>query len=141
MKRRLLGWVGPSACFSQPSLQRARSQLRSVSTTIRNVCETSGGAHGFGYVLLKVRAKEFGVSGANSFRILSKVQYKNNSGWHTLINHGWKVSSVFPNNSDNYYYQLGRRFDPDGTPMPLPTGFGCASRSGATRKACWPSGS
>jgi hypothetical protein len=88
-------------------------------TTIRNVCETSGGDHGFGYVKLKVQAKEFGVSGANYFRILSKAQYKNGSGWHTLVNYGWVESMHFPNDSDNWYKRLGRRFDPDGTPDAL----------------------
>ena len=119
MKRRSIGLGGVLGLLLAAALATNALAVSFNFSTIRNVCETSGGAHGFGYVLLKVRAKEFGMSGANYFRILIKTQYKNGSGWHTLVNHGWSLSSVFPNNGDNYYYQLGRRFDPDGTPDAL----------------------
>lgn len=81
-------------------------------------CTTSGGAHGFGYLRFGVRVKEFGMSGANYFRVLSKVQYKdpNGNGWYLLKSWGWEYSNTFPNNSANYYHDLIRRFDPDGTP-------------------------
>jgi hypothetical protein len=85
---------------------------------LKDVCQTSGGAHGFGYLTFKVRVKEIGMSGANYFRIKSKVQYKdpNGAGWYTLKTWGWEYSSSFPNNSTTYYHDLKRRFDPDGTP-------------------------
>jgi hypothetical protein len=88
-------------------------------TTVRNQCVTSGGLYGKGYVRLKVMVQENGTSGANYFRVLSKAQYKNGSGWHTLVNYGWKTSETFPNDSDNWYYIQNSRFDPDGTPDAL----------------------
>jgi hypothetical protein len=85
---------------------------------LRDICTLSGGLHGFGYVKYKVRVKELGTSGANYFRIRSKVQYRdeNGAGWFTLKAWDWVYSPSFPNNSNDHAFDLGRRFDPDGTP-------------------------
>jgi hypothetical protein len=119
MKRRTVGLGGLLGILLAGVIASSALAVSFSFTTLKNACETSGGAYGFGYTALKVRVKEFGVSGANYFRILSKAQYKNGSGWHTLINYGWEYSNTFPNNSVNYYHDLKRRFDPDGTPDAL----------------------
>ncbi len=84
-------------------------------TVLRDVCELGGGDHGFGFLKLKVRVKEIGTSGAEFFRIRSKVQMKTESpGWKTIQDWGWEYSDDFPNNSTSYYHDLSRRYDPDG---------------------------
>jgi hypothetical protein len=119
MKHRTVGLGGLLGILLAGTLATSALGVSFNFATIKDVCVTSGGAHGFGYTTLKVKVKEFGMSGANYFRILSKVQYRNNSGWHTLHNFGWEYSNTFPNNGDNYYHVLQRRFDPDGTPDAL----------------------
>ena len=85
---------------------------------LRDVCTLSGGDFGFGYLVLKVRVRELGSSGANYFRIRSKVQYRDpdGNGWFTLKAWDWVYSNPFPNNSNDHSFELRRRFDPDGTP-------------------------
>jgi hypothetical protein len=85
---------------------------------LRDVCTLSGGLHGFGYLRYKVGVAELGMSGANYFRIRSKVQYRdeNGDGWFTLKAWDWVYSASFPNNANDHVFALGRRFDPDGTP-------------------------
>ena len=97
-----------------PSVATSPFRFRELT----DFCTLSGGDHGFGYLKYKVRVREIGLSGANYFRIRSKVQYRdeNGAGWFTLKTWDWKYSSVFPNNSNDHYFELGRRFDPDGTP-------------------------
>jgi len=119
MKRRSIGLGGVLGLLLAGVMATNVLAVSFNFATVRNVCETSGGNHGFGYVLLKVRVTEYGKSGANYFRILSKAQYKNGSGWHTLLNYGWSESSHFPNDNDTWYSRLQRRFDPDGTPDAL----------------------
>jgi hypothetical protein len=85
---------------------------------LRDVCTLSGGLNGFGYLVFKVRVREIGMSGANYFRIRSKVQYRdeNGAGWFTLKTWDWVYSAPFANNANDHIFELRRRFDPDGTP-------------------------
>lgn len=119
MKPRALGFGGLLAILL--SLVMAGSVLATSPfryIELKDVCQTSGGDHGFGYLAFKVRVKEIGMSGANYFRIRSKVQYRdaNGAGWYTLKAWAWEYSNTFPDNGATYYYDLKRRFDPDGTP-------------------------
>src|SRR5215213_5273635 len=100
MRRRTIGVSGLLGLLLAAVLSTSALAVSFNFTTVKNVCETSGGNHGFGYVLLKVRVDEYGKSGANYFRILSRAEYKNGSGWHTLVNYGWSESTHFPNDSD-----------------------------------------
>ena len=119
MRRRSIGLGGILGVLMAVTMATSALAVSFNFATLKNVCETSGGAHGFGYVRLRVRVTEYGMSGANYFKVLSKTQYKNGSGWHTLINHGWNTSETFPNDGDNWYFIQNRRFDPDGTPDAL----------------------
>jgi len=119
MRRRTMGVSGLLGLLLAAVLSTNALAVSFNFATVKNVCETSGGNYGFGYVLLKVRVTEYGKSGANYFRILSRAEYKNGSGWHTLVNYGWTESNHFPNDSDTWYARLTRRFDPDGTPDAL----------------------
>ncbi len=119
MKRRTLGLGGLLGLLLAGTMATSALAVSFNYTTIKSVCQTSGGAHGFGFVRLKVKVTENGKSGANYFRIVSKAQYKNDSGWHTLVNYGQNTTETFPNNNQSWSYELNRRFDPDGTPDAL----------------------
>jgi hypothetical protein len=119
VKRRTIGFSGLLGLLLAVVMSASALAISFNFAQMVNDCQGSGGAYGLGYTRLKVKVKEFGKSGATQFRILSKAQYRNASGWHTLINYGWEYSSMFPNNSDNYYHVLSRRYDPDGTPDAL----------------------
>ena len=117
--RRRLGASGLLALFLAVALAvpvAATSPFR--FRELIDTCQLSGGDFGFGYLRYKVRVRELGLSGANYFRIRSKVQYRdeNGAGWFTLKAWDWVYSPSFPNNSNDHLFELGRRFDPDGTP-------------------------
>jgi hypothetical protein len=119
VSRRTIGFGGLLGLLLAGTLATSALAATFSFTTVRSNCQTSGGTYGFGYVRLKVRVQENGKSGANYFRVLGKAQYKNGSGWHTLINYGWNTSETFPNDTDSWYYIENHRFDPDGTPDAL----------------------
>jgi hypothetical protein len=119
VKRRTLGLSGFLGLLLAGTMATSALAAAFEFTTIKSVCETSGGLYGFGFVRLKVKVQENGKSGANYFRVLSKAQYKNGSGWHTLVNYGWNTSETFPNDTDSWWYIENQRFDPDGTPDAL----------------------
>ena len=64
-----------------PATTAAASPYR--SSVLKNVCATSGGSAGFGYVRLKVRAEEVGVSGVNYFVFKAALQKFSGGVWTT----------------------------------------------------------
>jgi hypothetical protein len=119
MKRRTIGLGGILGVLMAGTLASSALAVSFNYTVIKSVCQTSGGAYGFGFVRLKVQVTENGMSGANYFRVLSRAEYKNGSGWHTLVGYGWNTTETFPNDGNSWSYAQNRRFDPDGTPDAL----------------------
>lgn len=91
------------------------------ATAIKQACTTSGGAHGGGYVELKVKGREVGLSGTNYMVFKSKLQANSGISWSTQKTFPDDQSNVFPNDSSSYYHVTDRRYD-------FPRGFGVYAR-------------
>jgi len=76
-----------------------------------NACPDTGGAHNRGYLELKVKAREVGVSGVNYFIIKSRQEWSSGVGWSTRFTFPKEKSMVFPNDASNYYHVTDRRYD------------------------------
>jgi hypothetical protein len=74
-------------------------------------CQRTGGAHGHGYVELKVKAREVGTSGTNYFVVLSEFQGSSGLGFSTQSTWPKETSNVFPNDATNYFHVSDRRHD------------------------------
>lgn len=112
MIRRLflaLGLATVSLALALPSGVAAANPYR-VSVQIDH-CQTSGGAHGRGYVELKVKARELGKSGTTHFVVLSELQESSGLGFSTQHTYPKETSSTFPNNATNYFHVTDRRYD------------------------------
>ena len=103
----LLVAIGAALALPLPTL--AASQYQVIVKV--NHCQYSGGAHGHGYVELKVQAREVGVSGTNYFVVLSAHQESSGVSWATQSTWPKETSTNFPNDSTNYYHVTDRRYD------------------------------
>ncbi len=92
-----------------PSLAAAASPYQAI--VVEQACTTSGGAHGRGYVLLRVKAREVGMSGTNYFVLRSELQWSSGLAYSTRKTYPAVTSSNFPDNGTNYYRILQRRYD------------------------------
>lgn len=73
---------------------------------LRSECVPAAGDPISGYMYLKVKAREIGESGANQFRVRTKVHflYPGNTRWTLHDDRGWQYSQWFPNDADNWYH-------------------------------------
>lgn len=80
---------------------------------LRNSCTSTGKDFGHGEVLLKVKVKEHGASGANKFTLAAVVQhYKpSTSNWITEYTFA-KVKVKFPDDANSYYHTRWFAYDP-----------------------------
>jgi hypothetical protein len=80
---------------------------------LRNSCTSTGKDFGFGEVLLKVKVKEHGASGANKFRFAAIVQhYKPSTNtWITEYTFD-RVTVKFPDDANSYYHTRWFAYDP-----------------------------
>jgi hypothetical protein len=76
-----------------------------------NHCQYTGGAHGRGYLELKVKAREVGTSGTTHFVVLSARQQSSGLAFSTVETYPEELSSTFPNDSTNYFHVTDRRYD------------------------------
>jgi len=98
-----------AGAFALPGAAAASSAFQ-VATKIDH-CQFTGGAHGRGYVELKVRAREVGTSGTNYFLVLSQRQESSGLAFGTAATWPKETSSKFPNNSTSYFHVTDRRYD------------------------------
>jgi hypothetical protein len=63
---------------------------------LRQACTDSGGAHGRGYVLLRVKVREVGASGTNYFKIKSYRQTSSGTNYYRVVErrYDYKASDV-----------------------------------------------
>ena len=76
-----------------------------------DACPDTGGAHNRGYLELKVKAREVGISGVNYFVIKSRQEWSSGLGFSTRSRSPRKRQTVFPNDATNYYHVTDRRYD------------------------------
>ncbi len=74
-------------------------------------CQFHGGAHGRGYVELKVKSREVGKSGTTQFVILSERQESSGLPFGPGKPYPKEKSAIFPNNGTSYYHVTDRRYD------------------------------
>ena len=98
-----------TALFAMPGTVAAASPYQ-VRVKIDH-CQFSGGAHGRGYMELKVRARELGKSGTNFFVVNSEIQASSGVGFSTQSTWPKETSNKFPNDSTNYFHVTDRRYD------------------------------
>lgn len=78
---------------------------------LRDACIYSGGAHGTGYLLYKVKVREVGLSGTNYFTIKSMLQKNSGVRWRTVSTWPKETSSHFADDSVSHYRIVTRRYD------------------------------
>jgi hypothetical protein len=80
---------------------------------LRNTCTDTGKDFGHGEVLLKVKVKENGASGANKFTFAAVAQhYKPSTNkWITEYTFD-KVKIKFPDDANSYYHTRWFAYDP-----------------------------
>lgn len=76
---------------------------RFSSYVMRNVCTTSGGAYGYGRVLLRVSATEHGKSGANYFVFKARLQQRVSGTWRTVDRTSSRTPR-FPDDQNSYTF-------------------------------------
>lgn len=98
-----------AAAFLMPgSVSAANPYLVAVKI---DHCQSTGGAHGRGYVELKTKAREIGKSGTNVFVVLSERQESSGLGFSTQSSWPKETSMTFPDNATNYFHVTDRRYD------------------------------
>jgi hypothetical protein len=70
-------------------------------------------------IYLSVKVKEFGKSGANYFRVRTKVRERDTreAPWALVRDWGWEYSNTFANDASNYYHireHVGFHYAPRG---------------------------
>jgi hypothetical protein len=122
LRRLSLLWVMVlcAAGLALPAVAAAAANPYQV-TVLAQACKYHGGAHGAGYVLLNVKAREIGQSGTNYFVVKSEVQASSGLAWGTQVKWPKETSLVFPDDSSNYYHLTDRRYD-------FPKGFEVGAR-------------
>jgi hypothetical protein len=82
------------------------------TNVLRNLCPETGGMNGHGYLLLRVKVREMGMSGANYFVIKSSMQEPLTGGsWRNVSKWPKETSTNFPDNGTSYYRVVERRYD------------------------------
>lgn len=71
------------------------------SREVRDICAYSGGSEGYGYIRLKVRAEEHGLSGVNYFFFRAVLQEYRGGRWTTVDTSTYKSGS-FPNDGGSW---------------------------------------
>jgi hypothetical protein len=83
---------------------------------MRSTCTLSGGLYGYGKVMLKVGATEYGRSGVNKIRFESfLLQSENLNGPWSAIDFVQRTTPYFSNNSasNSYSYKSAWNFGPE----------------------------
>ena len=99
-----------AAAFAMPGTAAAAASPYRVAVLVDH-CQSTGGAHGRGYVELKTKAREIGKSGTNVFVVLSELQESSGLGFSTQSTWPKETSMTFPNNATNYFHVTDRRYD------------------------------
>jgi hypothetical protein len=80
---------------------------------LRNTCTNTGKDFGHGEVLLKVKVKENGASGANKFTFAAIVQHFKPSTQTWITEYTFdKVKIKFPDDANSYYHTRWFAYDP-----------------------------
>jgi len=89
----------------------AAEQLQVI--TLKDECSLTGGAHGNGFLHLKIKVREVGVSGVNYFVIKSSAGDYYAPGGYKPTWYKWpkETSSNFADDSVTHYRNVDRRFD------------------------------
>jgi hypothetical protein len=98
-----------AAAFALPASAAASSDYR--AKVIVDHCQFTGGAHGRGYVKLKVELKEVGKSGTTHFVVSGKRQESSGLGFSTVETYPPQSSESFPNDSNSYSTDAHLRYD------------------------------
>jgi hypothetical protein len=80
-----------------------------TSTVLKNACSTSGGAYGYGRIVLKVEATEWGKSGANYMAFRARAQARLNGTWVTVETTKWKTDT-FANDAGSWTFRWGAKW-------------------------------
>jgi hypothetical protein len=106
----LLGLV--AAAFLVPGPAQAAPEDFTFEV-LRNRCASTGRDFGFGEVLLKVKVRENGASGANRFVFSAIAQHskKRIGTWVTEYTFD-KVKVSFPDDANSYYHTRWFAYDP-----------------------------
>ena len=99
-----------AAAFAMPGNAAAAASPYRVAVKIDH-CQSTGGAHGRGYVELKVKAREVGKTGTNYFLVLSERQESSGLGFSTQSTWPKETSMTFADNATNYFHVTDRRYD------------------------------
>lgn len=111
LRRLSLLWV-LVVCAAGLALPAGAMAANPYQVSVRaQACTYHGGAHGAGYLILNVKSREIGVSGTNYFVVKSEVQANSGISWGTQVKWPKEMSTVFPNDSTNYYHLTDRRYD------------------------------
>ena len=82
-------------------------------TLLKTSCTTSGGDFHHGEVLLKVKVKENGASGANNFLLNAVGQHFKNSTNSWVLEYQFETVKVtFPDDANSYYHTRWFAYDP-----------------------------
>jgi hypothetical protein len=80
---------------------------------LRNSCTSTGKDFGHGEVLLKVRVKEHGASGANKFTLAAKAQHFKTATKKWITEYTFNTVKVkFPDDANSYYHVRWFAYDP-----------------------------
>jgi hypothetical protein len=80
---------------------------------LRNSCTDTGKDFGHGEVLLKVKVKENGASGANKFTLAAVAQHYRASTNSWVTEYTWdKFKTTFPDDANSYYHVRWFAYDP-----------------------------
>ena len=80
---------------------------------LRNSCTNTGKDFGHGEVLLKVKVKENGASGANKFTLAAVAQHYRASTDSWVDEYTWNTfKTTFPDDANSYYHTRWFAYDP-----------------------------
>lgn len=80
---------------------------------LRNSCTNTGKDFGHGEVLLKVKVKEHGASGANKFSLVAVAQHYKPATQKWVLEYAFdKVKVKFPDDANSYYHTRWFAYDP-----------------------------
>jgi hypothetical protein len=97
------------AAFVLPGSVAASSDYR--VTVLVDHCQFTGGAHGRGYVKLKVEIEEIGKSGTTHFVVSGKRQESSGLAFSTVQTYPPQSSGNFPNDSNTTSTDAHLRYD------------------------------
>jgi len=80
-------------------------------TVLVDHCQFTGGAHGHGYVKLKVEIKEIGKSGTTHFVVSGKRQESSGLAFSTVQTYPPQSSGTFPNDANSTSTDAHLRYD------------------------------